>query len=84
MSLKEMLKPSSKGDAIAIPGPPLMFLSVILLTIYESYLCLIPLAFGFLLLGAGIAIDNRDEKRKNEQKKKKDVLFENPEEREGR
>lgn len=70
MSLKEMLRPNSKGDTVAIPGIFLMVLSVILIQIYESYWCLIPLGIGFLLLGVGIVIDREKE---NEQKRIKPV-----------
>lgn len=74
MSLKEMLKPSSRGDMWAVPSPFLMVLSVVLIQIYESYWCLIPLIFGFLLMGIGIKIDDkkRREKRKNVKEKNKD------------
>ena len=65
MGLKKMLKPNSRGDAIAIPGVMLMFLSVVVVTIYESCWGLILVGVGFLLLGIGIRIDDKKRRKEN-------------------
>lgn len=74
MGLKEMLKPSSKGDEFACVGVMLMFLSVVLVSIYESYWGLILVGAGFVLLGIGIKIDDREKKRKVKQNGNKKQL----------
>ena len=63
MTIKETLRPNSRGDMVAVPGVFMMVFTVVIVSVYESYLGLIPLFIGVALLIAGIRIDDIENRK---------------------